>query len=54
MITQSELDEMHETGLWDFESHTNDLHSLKKEINLSLLKYLTLLLQKILKKVIKI
>ena len=31
MMTQSQLSEMYRTGLWDFETHTNNLHSLKKE-----------------------
>ena len=31
MMTQSQLSEMYHTGLWDFETHTNNLHSLKKE-----------------------
>ncbi|MBU5272464.1 intercellular adhesin biosynthesis polysaccharide N-deacetylase [Staphylococcus caprae] len=30
MMTQSQLSEMYRTGLWDFETHTNNLHSLKK------------------------
>lgn len=30
MITQPQLSKMYRSGLWDFETHTNDLHSLKK------------------------
>ncbi|MCC2070965.1 intercellular adhesin biosynthesis polysaccharide N-deacetylase [Staphylococcus epidermidis] len=30
LLSKKQLDEMYETGLWDFESHTHDLHALKK------------------------
>lgn len=30
MINYSQLKEMNRSGLWDFETHTNDMHSLKK------------------------
>lgn len=30
MITQPQLSKMYRSGLWDFETYTNDLHSLKK------------------------
>ena len=40
---------MYETGLWDFESHTHDLHALKKGNKSKFYIHLNLLLVKILK-----
>ena len=33
MISKKELKEMYKTGLWEFETHTHDLHNLSKIIS---------------------
>ncbi len=38
MISKKELKEMYKTGLWEFETHTHDLHNLSKNNKSKLIK----------------
>ncbi len=38
MISKKELKEMYKTGLWEFETHTHDLHNLSKNNKSKLMK----------------